>query len=583
MPVFAIQGYNLPSYWHGSFDNADSDRAIGDLRDAGAGWMSVVPTWYTRTIRSSDIRRTNGTETDAGVVRAIRAARRNGLRVVLKPHVDPDDGNFRGTYAPDDVAAWFADYKRMLLHYARMAQREGVDMLCIGTELASLDRPAHARQWNDIIAAVKTVYTGKLTYAALDESVETIPFWDQLDYIGVDAYVELGDGTALTVAEAMESWLVATTWWEAELNPDGSPMGTFEAFAERLGKPLLMTEVGWRNVDGGTRTPGDWQTGTVRDDAEQAVAYEAFFRAWAGNTGGGSAPWMAGALLWNWEPRTHPLRSPYVDPTGYTPQDKDALAVVRHWLRASPRGRWAYPGTTGRDVLRGSRRDEVLTGLAGTDTLRGGGGDDRLNGGAGRDILDGGGGRDTASYRGATWTVSVDLRLRRWQDTGEGGTDRLLSVENLAGGLGPDRLAGNDGANRITGDRGEDTLLGRGGDDVLIGQSHGDTLTGGGGRDMFILAGPGDDADTITDFAPRQDRVGLLSRLFSDLTPRGTLDPRRFALDRARDGGDRLIFDSARHALLYDADGTGRAAAVRLATLSGVDSLRASDIRILAG
>jgi len=91
----------------------------------------------------------------------------------------------------------------------------------------------------------------------------------------------------------------------------------------------------------------------------------------------------------------------------------------------------------------------------------------------------------------------------------------------IAGGQGDDTLIGNRGADTLRGGKGNDllrggkgpdVLLGDDGDDTLWGDRGPDTLTGGAGRDLFVLeAGRG--PDTITDFEPGSDRLGLASGL----------------------------------------------------------------------
>ena len=61
-------------------------------------------------------------------------------------------------------------------------------------------------------------------------------------------------------------------------------------------------------------------------------------------------------------------------------------------------------------VFFGNAGDDSLTGGDGVDLLVGGLDNDYLHGGAGNDVLDGGEGIDTASYSGATQSVTIDLK-----------------------------------------------------------------------------------------------------------------------------------------------------------------------------
>lgn len=114
---------------------------------------------------------------------------------------------------------------------------------------------------------------------------------------------------------------------------------------------------------------------------------------------------------------------------------------------------------------------------------------------AGDQQFSGGAGSDTIGYSFDTSGVTIDLAA----DTASGaeiGDDKLISIENVLGGLGADRIAGDGQSNRLLGDAGADVLLGRGGDDLLRGQggrdridggAGGDTMEGGEGNDVYVV------------------------------------------------------------------------------------------------
>ena len=114
----------------------------------------------------------------------------------------------------------------------------------------------------------------------------------------------------------------------------------------------------------------------------------------------------------------------------------------------------------------GNALDNLITGAGGNDTLSGAAGNDTLVGGLGNDSLDGGAGVDTASY--STATAAVTASLATGLATGGGGSDTLVSIENLIGGAGADTLTGSAGDNYIDGGAGIDSMTGGLGNDTYV-------------------------------------------------------------------------------------------------------------------
>lgn len=231
--------------------------------------------------------------------------------------------------------------------------------------------------------------------------------------------------------------------------------------------------------------------------------------------------------------------------------------------------------------LSGSQFADTLTGNNGDNVLNGNRGNDILSGGAGADSLFGKAGFDTASYVDAASGVTVDLSRTTAQNTGGGGIDTLRSVEAVEGSRFADVISGSTRNNTLRGGAGNDVLDGGAGNDVLDGQQGSDTLTGGTGKDKFYFdAALGSGVDTITDFQVGVDRMVLSSQTFEGLHA-GVLSSSAFTTGAAAgDANDRIIYNSATGALLFDSDGTGGAAAVQFATISTGLHLNASSFLI---
>jgi serralysin len=221
------------------------------------------------------------------------------------------------------------------------------------------------------------------------------------------------------------------------------------------------------------------------------------------------------------------------------------------------------------NALDGRADHDTMFGAGGADTLDGGDGNDKLVGGAGADHLDGGAGRDRAQYSDATAGLRADLQDSSI-NTGIATGDTYLSIENLVGSDFRDNLRGDAGDNGIWGKAGDDSLYGRDGDDILSGGNGNDTLNGGAGRDTFVFntfLNTATNVDTISGFSVAEDTIRLDNAIFATLLL-GVLAADAFFIGpAAQDAQDRLIYNSATGALLYDADGIGGGAAVQFATL----------------
>lgn len=147
--------------------------------------------------------------------------------------------------------------------------------------------------------------------------------------------------------------------------------------------------------------------------------------------------------------------------------------------------------------LRGSAFGDVLYGDAGANILDGSGGDDTLVGRGGNDTLRGGAGTDTADYSDAVSGIVARLSTGVVSD-GEGGTDLIISIENVNGGDFNDIIIAGGGDNALSGGAGYDVLIGGEGNDTLRGGSGvANELYGGLGDDTYVV----DAHDTIIELA----------------------------------------------------------------------------------
>ncbi len=306
------KGVAFTGYSRYSYVGEGPRQALREIAAVNAEWISLLVTAYQDTVASTEIDLFGeGTPTDASVADIIGYAHELGLKVMLKPHVDVLEGNrWRGEIGPDfdeaGWAAWFDSYRSFILHYAALARDAGVELFSVGCELDATVR--RVPEWRSVIAAVREVYPGPLIYA--DDQAESDPgavtWWDALDFIGMDAYPTLSSRQHPSVSSLCRGW-------EGYLE-------RLRVLSERWNKPLVITELGYRSVEGGAQNPWDWQRQGPVDLITQRKGYQAALRMVAGRT------WLAGLYWWQWMPDPDDGGP---DDTGYTPHGKpaeDALA-----------------------------------------------------------------------------------------------------------------------------------------------------------------------------------------------------------------------------------------------------------------
>jgi hypothetical protein len=287
-------------------DGDDADGMLDDIAATGANAVSIPVLWKQADVHSDAVARADGdvTISDAVLIDAIRGARRRGLSVMLFPIVDVAKkraGQWRGTIAPRDPKKWWASYETFILHYARIAADEEVAVFSVGSELGSTE--SWRDRWIHLVAAVEKIYGGELVYSANWDHYQHVSFFERVDLVGISAYPELtrdDDASEKDLARA----------WSAERKK-------LVAFAEKIDRPLLITEVGWPSRDGGAVRPWDYTTGGAVDVEEQRRCYAAFIRAWKDEES------LAGVFFWIWSGEGGPKDR------GYTPRGKPAERELR--------------------------------------------------------------------------------------------------------------------------------------------------------------------------------------------------------------------------------------------------------------
>jgi len=149
---------------------------------------------------------------------------------------------------------------------------------------------------------------------------------------------------------------------------------------------------------------------------------------------------------------------------------------------------------------------------------------------------------------------------------------------------------GSVGNDVIVGGAGKDRLGGGFGNDKLVGGYGNDTLTGGFGSDLFVFNAKlgtsktdrSVNFDTVTDFNAAQDTIQLDNAVFRKLAKTGQLSSKYFVAGaKAKAKDDYIGYDKKTGILWYDADGSGKGAAIEIAVLKNKPLLTHKDLFVI--
>ena len=299
-------------------------QSVNELKKLSPTHVTLIITLYQHDSQSTALYAGPDTPTDAALISGIQYIHSLGIKTHLKFHVETDNHAWRAYINPPEAerAQWYASYTDQLKKYAVIAEKNKVDILTLGAELTNMTTAdAHTKnteRWTTLITQVREVFSGKLTYCANSSTTindwtnekERIAFWPQLDYVGISVYHGLTTSNP-TVESFKSKW-------------DLLNKNNFLPLQQKINKPLVFCEIGYRNVSFAQNQLYDFWTQGESNEQRQADLYEALFSYWD------DKPYLAGVHLWNWS--SDPAVGGPTN-TDYTPHGKKAEETITAWWK----------------------------------------------------------------------------------------------------------------------------------------------------------------------------------------------------------------------------------------------------------
>ena len=208
-------------------------------------------------------------------------------QIMLRPLINFSGTLYRGDFYLVTEEQWQIfenSYKTFILSIAELSNTYNIHSLCIGTELREFvsRRPLF---WKGLIEILKENYpTLKLIYAANWDDYEAFPFWEEMEYIGIDSYFPLVNKSTPTVDELMTAY--------------NSIKNNLYDLSCSHNKKVIFTEYGFRSIDYAAWKTWELPSSSVNNTYNftvQSNGYKAFYDTfWNEN-------WVAGGYLWFWD------------------------------------------------------------------------------------------------------------------------------------------------------------------------------------------------------------------------------------------------------------------------------------------
>ncbi len=407
----AYKGFNYVDYYNGEYGN----NSLATLLTTGANSVALTPDYGIQIGNSTVYAGGATTDTPANLAAIAKSATSDGLTSFVRPLIDflypqasstypgnyyvpnqdsfdnpngyypadlpsgvsaskvvvvpqsayssGDTVNYRGQLSPSDInlKTFFGSpttagsYDAVIVAQAKAAQAAGATLFSVGTELDSLANdtdPAVKADWTTLIAAVRAVFTGKLTYSANWSTANQVTFWNKLDFVGIDGYVPLSNTIPNAAGTNNPSQATLVAGWNAPSNVQIAYSGgtsvsqalgglsaidSFDQLAQQsISKQFMFTEIGYQNDTGAANDPTGGSPTNVQDPTLQASLYQAFFTAWGnaqqtalanGGMVDGIPFSLVGAYFWAWDP----------DPATWSPTLNGAPnPQYDSWMPATP-------------------------------------------------------------------------------------------------------------------------------------------------------------------------------------------------------------------------------------------------------
>lgn len=283
---------------------------VDPIVEMNANWVTLMPYGY---IGKDGLVKFNTKwqwwgEKERGVKETIELCQKAGLKIMLKPQIWMMNA-YTGDFKLNSEKEWVefeSSYEDFILFFLKIAAEYDLELFCIGTEWREFVA-ARPEFWNGLISKARQSFKGELTYAANWDDYSAVPFWREMDYIGVNGYFPISYSKSPGLKELVAGWEIHR--------------GNLKGFSEENDRQIIFTEIGYRSMEGATVNPWEHNNRDKFSEEIQDLAYKALFSVlW-------KEDWFKGLFIWKWY-HNHDNQGGKGN-LDFTPQNKMAEKTIR--------------------------------------------------------------------------------------------------------------------------------------------------------------------------------------------------------------------------------------------------------------
>ncbi len=287
-------GIAFPQWGSTAYSEKDAKwlTELPDMRTKTAAcWVEMPILFYQSSLTSMTVTQGPGTPPVSSFNYGVHLAHALGWHIFVTPLLQvngaqPWAGAIQLTTYPQEQQ-WFESYWQAIKPYAVTAAKAGVEQFAIGTEEEWLQENAPDSLWNGLIAELRSVFPGTLTYDMNWTSLQKpLPAWMRnanLKMIGVSAYLPLVD-----TPERVDPKQIFDLWKQTVKR-------ALDDFALALGEPIFLSEIGYRNSADALYRSWEPTSSAPPDPVEQAAACDAALANIIPD------PHILGSFFWGWD------------------------------------------------------------------------------------------------------------------------------------------------------------------------------------------------------------------------------------------------------------------------------------------